>query len=117
MSKYYQGDIEGMILFSGDASDRFGVIGDPPSVLHYYFDADDLEDVENEIKAIETKLGDKKEMFEKFVTDIDTYTLPKGVSETEFNKLGLKDYMDLLLGIKIRDRIKEYGDCSFSADI
>ena len=29
----------------------------------------------------------------------------------------LKDYADLSLGIKIRDHIKEFGQCSFQAEL
>jgi hypothetical protein len=46
MGRYYDGDINGKFMFgvqSSDAADRFGVIGEKPNLLDYYFDEDNLD--------------------------------------------------------------------------
>jgi hypothetical protein len=46
MGRYYSGDIEGKFWFAlqdSDAADRFGVEGDQPNYITYYFDEDNLE--------------------------------------------------------------------------
>ena len=48
MGRYYSGDIEGKFAFAiqnSDAADRFGVIGQTPNFLQYYFTTDDLESI------------------------------------------------------------------------
>jgi hypothetical protein len=119
MGRYYSGDIEGKFWFaiqSSDAADRFGVTGSQPEELQYFFSEDDLEEVENEIKNIEETLGDKKQILDKFFEEKNGYT------DEDIQKLGisrdeLSDYADLGLGIKIRDCIKDFGTCSFEAEL
>ena len=56
MGRYYSGDIEGKFWFalqSSNCADRFGREGQTPSYLDYYFDIDDLPEVEAEIQRIE----------------------------------------------------------------
>jgi len=119
MGRYYSGSIEGKFWFalqSSDAADRFGVIGEAPSVISYYYDEDNLEDVNKEIANIEESLGDKikiiDDFFEKSAGYNDAMMLEIGISRDD-----LKDYADLDLGKKIRDCIIENGDCSFDAEL
>ena len=64
MGRYYNGDIEGKFWFAvqdSSAADRFGVIGNQPQELYYYFSEEDLPKVEKEIKNIKNTLGSYKE--------------------------------------------------------
>jgi hypothetical protein len=119
MGRYYTGDIEGKFWFalqSSDAANRFGVLGQVPGHLEYFFTEDDLEEVENEIKNIENSLGKKKQILDDFFKGGRGYTdqniIDLGVSKDE-----LSDYADLGLGIRIRDCIKEFGTCEFTAEL
>jgi hypothetical protein len=119
MGRYYSGDIDGKFWFavqSSNAADRFGVIGEEPSYITYFFGDEDLESVEEEIKNIEESLGDKIQKLDEFFASV------KGYRDEDIHALGitsqeLSDYADLGLGIKIRDCIKEFGSCSFDAEI
>jgi hypothetical protein len=118
MGRYYNGDINGKFWFavqSSNAADRFGVTGEQPSTLEYYFDEDNLEDVELEIKNIEDSLGDKLKLIEKFFEERNGYN-DKMLEEAGITQEELSDYADLGLGKKIRDSIKENGQCGFSAE-
>ena len=60
-------------------------------------------------------------MLDKFFNENNAYNDEQlsdnlQVDEKETKKL-LRDYADLELGIKIRDCIKENGECSFSAEM
>jgi hypothetical protein len=119
MGRYYSGDIDGKFWFgvqSSNAADRFGVIGDEPAYLTYYFDEEHLEDVEAEISEIEESLGDKIQKLDDFFASVNGYT-DKDIHALGITSEELSDYADLGLGIKIRDCIKEFGSCSFDAEI
>jgi hypothetical protein len=120
MSRHYDGDIEGRFWFglqSSNAANRFGVIGQPPEYLEYYFDEDNLEDCKKEIKAIEQKLGSKLELLDDFY-DINVVDKPehKAMVEMISDDL-LADYADLVLGRKIKNQIEQFGHCSFNAEL
>ena len=118
MGRYYSGDIDGKFWFAlqgSDAADRFGVTGQQPSILEYYFDEDNLEDVELEIKNIEDSLGDKLQLIEKFFEGNNGYN-DKMLAEAGITQDELRDYADLGLGKQIRDSIKENGQCGFTAE-
>jgi hypothetical protein len=119
MGRYYSGDINGKFWFAvqpSHAADRFGVTGSEPNYLEYYFSDYDLHLVEDEIKRIENKFGDKLAVIDKFFTDNSSY------NEEMLTNAGISDddigeYADLGLGKKIRDCIKENGVCSFTAEL
>jgi hypothetical protein len=119
MGRFYSGDIEGKFWFGlqdSDAADRFGVEGTRPETLNYYFDEDNLEGVEEEIKNIEESLGDKVEIIDNFFKE------NKGYNDEKLKGLGvtrdeLSNYADLCLGKQIRDCIKEMGRCVFDAEL
>jgi len=118
MGRYYSGDIEGKFWFalqSSDAADRFGVTGEAPNVLTYYFSEDDLESVEAEIKNIEESLGDKLQVINKFFEERNSYS-DQMLKEAGITRDELGDYADLGLGKKIRDCIVDQGYCSFDAE-
>ena len=118
MGRFYSGDIEGKFWFalqSSNCADRFGVIGQEPNVLNYYFDESDLEAVEEEIANIENSLGDKIKIIDEFFETRTSYN-DEMLNENGISKEELRDYADLGLGKKIRDCIKENGSCSFEAE-
>lgn len=119
MGRYYSGDIDGKFWFaiqSSDAADRFGVTGQAPNHLEYFFDIDDLEDCKKEIKAIEEKLGDKLKLLDDYYNnDNRNPKLSKAIED--MSKSILSDYADLVLGRKIRDRIELAGYCNFNAEL
>ena len=91
MGRYYNGDIDGKFWFAlqgSDAADRFGVTGEAPSVLSYYFDEENLEEVEAEIKNIEDTLGDKLQVIEKFFETNNGYN-DKMLAEAGFIEIRL----------------------------
>ena len=119
MGRYYSGDIEGKFWFgiqSSIAADRFGVTHSEPSYVEYYFSEEDLEGVEEEIKNIQDNLGDKLDIIEKFFEGITGYN-DEMLSKVGITNNELSEYADLCLGIKIRDCIKEKGDCCFDAEL
>ena len=124
MGRYISGDINLKLWFAvqpSDAADRFGVTGYQPETLEYWFREEDLESVEAEINSIIESLGKYKDLLDKFFNENNGYNTQilsdyLQVDEKETKKL-LKEYADLELGIKIRDCIKENGECSFSAEL
>ena len=118
MGRYYNGDIEGKFWFavqSSNSADRFGVTGNEPAYLDYWFDEDNLEDVETEIKNIEKSLGNKIKIIEDFFKENNGYT-DAMLNQVKISVKELSEYADLKLGIQIRDCIKESGQCSFQAE-
>jgi SPX domain protein involved in polyphosphate accumulation len=119
MGRYITGDLDYKFWFavqSSNAADRFGVTGYEPSVLCYYFDEENLENVEEEIKNIEDTLGEKLKIIEDFFDSHNVYTDDQ-LTELNITQDELSDYADLCLGKQIRDCIKETGQCSFEAEL
>jgi hypothetical protein len=118
MGRYYSGDIDGKFWFalqSSNCADRFGVSGEQPNVLNYYFSEDDLEAVEEEIARIEESLGEQIKVIEDFFRKNNGYN-DQMLTEAGITTKELSEYADLCLGIKIRDCIKENGQCDFEAE-
>ena len=118
MGRYYNGDIEGKFWFgiqSSNSADRFGVTGNEAAYLDYWFEEDDLEEVEAEIKRIEESLGDKIQIIEDFFENNNGYN-DEMLKEADITEEEISEFADLELGIKIRDCIKENGQCSFQAE-
>ena len=119
MGRYYSGDITGKFWFalqSSDCADRFGKEGVSPSYLEYYFDIEDLTDVEAEIKSIESTLGNVKEKIDKFFEENNYYNEEK-LKEHGITIHHLSEYADLLLGYQIQNAINKNGGCHFSAEL
>jgi len=119
MGRYYSGDIDGKFWFavqSSNAADRFGVCGDHPSFLTYFFSEDDLDNINAEIKRIEDELGEKKEVIDKFFEKNSSYN-DDMLSDAGITTRELSEYADLGLGIKIRDCVVLNGQCSFDAEL
>ena len=125
MGRNYFGDIEGRLWFrvqNSNAADRFGVTGEQPSELYYYFNIyDHLDTVRTELNLIKNKLGENLEKLDKFFEDTSAYTGKQladylGKTEKEVELL-LKDYADLILGNKILKQLETTGSCEFTAEL
>lgn len=128
MGRYYSGDIEGKFAFAiqnSNAADRFGVIGQPPNFIEYYFTEDNLEELKEELKNIEDAFSEHKTAlktyFDLYKTQDDaplsfsSYIKEGGLPE--LTEAQLSEYYDYLLGRKILDCIQETGTCTFDAEI
>lgn len=121
MGRYYSGSINGKFWFglqSSYAASRFGVCCKflDEYRLEYNFKENHLGKLSEEIKKIETQLGEKKQRLDVFFENNEGYKnldiLSLGISMEEF-----ADYADLLFGCIIRDCITENGYCSFEAEL
>lgn len=124
MGRYYSGDIEGKFWFgiqSSDAADRFGVYGQVPNYLYYYFDRDDLPSIEKELLTIEIILGEYLEKLNKFFDEHNGYTDNMVEDYLQIDEvkreLYLAQYADYKLGVQIRDQIIENDFCEFQAEL
>jgi hypothetical protein len=119
MGRYFTGDIEGKFWFavqSSIAADRFGVSHNEPSYVEYYYSEDDLYGVEEELKNIEDNLGDKLQIIIDFFEKTDWYK-DEDLEAIGISRADLSEYADYTLGVKIRDCIKENGECQFEAEL
>jgi len=119
MGRYYSGEIEGKFWFglqSSTAADRFGVSHSEPNYVSYWYQEEDLQGVEDEIKVIEESLGDKLKVIKDFFNERSSYS-DDMLSDIGISRQELSEYADLELGIKIRDCIKENGGCTFDAEL
>lgn len=123
MGRDYSGDINGRFWFgvqSSTAADRFGVQYSEPNYVDYYYDKEDLPGVVEELQNIENTIG--ADNLQKLHDFWDTVTSYNDKTLEEHGMLEIwnehkSDYADYLLGIKIRDCIKEHGSCSFTAEL
>lgn len=114
MGRYYNGDIKGKFWFGiqkSDSASRFG----GTEYLEYSFHEDDLDDVNKELNLIHKSLGENLKKLEGFFENKDSY-METDLEDMGITKPMLSEYADLLLGIKIRDCIKENGKCNFTAE-
>jgi hypothetical protein len=124
MGRYYSGDIEGKFIFAvqpSDAADRFGVTGQQPEELNYYFTEEDLPSIEKGLKEIEFVLGEYLQKFIQWTSEVDFYNDKEAseyfnILEAEFRYL-FSEFADWRLGIKIRDYVVEHGECQFTAEM
>ena len=117
------GDLDRKFWFGiqpSDAADRFGVTGNRPNYLEYYFDSTHLPGVELELNKIKEELGDFMEKFDKRFAEKDSYTEEDLAQEFDTTKEEIEKmlrlYADYDLGTGIRDCIKESGSCEFDAE-
>ncbi len=124
MGRYYRGDIEGKFWFGIQSSDDASFFGGEelePNYLSYYFDEDDLPEIEEGIKECKKELGEYEEKLDKLFEKVGGYNIKDvaeelGIKEDKVNKL-LEWYARLELGEKILDCVKENGQCSFEAEL
>jgi len=128
MGRYYTGDIDGKFAFgvqSSNAADRFGVTGQPPNYLEYYFEENNLEELQKGLKNIEDAFGAHKPAlkiyFDLYKTEDDAplsfYTYLKEGGLPELSHDQCSEYADYAMGRKILKCIIENGSCSFDAEL
>jgi hypothetical protein len=124
MGRYYSGDIEGKFWFgiqSSDSADRFGVQGNEPQYLEYWFQEDDLPKVQEELERIKKQFGEDFKRIEAFFFERQSYTdeeLAEYLGTTKaFARQLLTEYADYELGKKIEKSIIDNGECSFEAEL
>lgn len=130
MGRYYNGDIEGKFVVgtqNSNAADRFGVIGQQPAQLYYYFDRDSISDIENELHHIQSSLGSNFTKIKRFFLTRSLWNEEALVEylQDSFSititylqaKRFSRDYFDYQLGEQILDHVERYGFCEFYADI
>lgn len=128
MGRHYSGDIEGKFWFaiqSSNAANRFGVQGQPPPQLDYYFDEENISDIKSELRFIEKSFGIWKD---PLVAYFDLYKnldeapitfieyLKKG-DKPELPKYLYEELADYILGRKILNCVEQQGHCSFTAEL
>jgi len=123
MGRYYDGDIEGKFMFAiqtSDDADFFGVVGQPPEELHYYFEEDHLEDIKKGIDKCLEELGDWNGKLDKFFKENNGYN-----DKMLEDQIGLKQdktkevlvwYARLRLGKEILECVQEQQCCHFVAE-
>jgi hypothetical protein len=127
MGRYYSGDIEGKFWFGvqpSDAGERFGARRQEPVYVSYYLDKDMLPTVQEELKAIEDKLGEAIPKLTKHFDEKGSYNDKEmcellGLDENEQGSLAsiISDFADWELGKKIEACLIENGECSFEAEL
>jgi hypothetical protein len=123
MGRYYSGDIDGKLwvgIQSSSAADRFGVIGDTPGYLVYYFERQDLPAVIEELDSIRKTLGKHFDVIDKFFQanlsyDDKTFIKETGIEEARY-RFFISEYADYYLGLKIKESIEKNGECKFEVE-
>ena len=120
MGRYFFGDIEGKFWFGlqpSDAATRFSADAEcERSSISYYFDEENLEEVQDELKSIEDSLGENLQKIEDFFSGKDSYR-DEQLREIGITGSMLGDYADYKLGKKIEQCIIEQGQCQFEAEL
>jgi hypothetical protein len=124
MGRYYDGDINGKFWFALQSSavgERFGCSERDSSYVSYY--TEDLKACQNEIKAIEDKLGEWKEFYDKFFEENNGWNDERIIEAS--TKAGLDpnkardmlaEYADLGFGKELEECLVRQGYCDFSAE-
>jgi hypothetical protein len=119
MGRYYSGDIHGKFWFglqSSDAATRFGGQMYEPQYVEFYFEEDDLEGIESEVERIEKALGDKVKTINCLFEANNSYR-DEDLEAIGISRADLSEYADLELGIKIRNQVRDFGECRFDAEL
>ena len=120
MGRYFFGDIEGKFWFglqSSDAATRFSASAEcEQRHIEYYFDEENLQEVQDELKVIEDSLGENLQKIEDFFSGKESYRDEQLIEIGITNNM-LGDYADYKLGKKIEKCIIEQGECRFEAEL
>ena len=124
MGRYYLGSIEGKFwptVQNSDAADRFGVTGVQPQELYYYFDEENLPEIQEGLKNIEEFLGNNLVKLHKFFEENTSYSDEKLAEylnvDLGVTKRLLSEYADYELGLKILKAVQENGQCEFTTEL
>ena len=130
MGRYYEGDISGKFWFavqSSNAPARFGGEEYEPSYINYYFDEEQLKEVEEELDRIHKNMQGNIEKLDEFfkvnngyndqmIIDFYLARYNETINEEEVKDM-LVEYADYELGKQIAECIKEQGDCNINAEM
>lgn len=119
MGRYITGDIDHKLWFGVQASDDanyFGVNGQYPEHLEYYFDEEDLDKVEAGVKQCKKVLGKNKAKLDKFFEKHNGYN-DAMLEQEGLNPELLEWYARLELGEKIKECLVKNKYCSFEAEL
>jgi|21_taG_2_1085346.scaffolds.fasta_scaffold06983_7 hypothetical protein len=130
MGRYYTGDIEGKFWFavqSSNAPARFGAQECEPNYINYYFDEEQLQEVNEELIKIHINMEGNIERLDDFFAQTNGYNTEmiidwykkeykETINEEEVRDM-LVEYADYGLGKEIAECIKETGQCSINAEI
>ena len=124
MGRWISGDINLKLWFAvqpSDAADRFGVTGVQPQELYYYFDEENLPEIQEGLKNIEELLGNNLVKLHKFFEENTSYSDEKLAKYLNVDlgatKRLLSEYADYELGLKILKAVQENGQCEFTAEL
>ena len=124
MGRWISGDINFKLWFavqSSDAADRFGVTGVQPEELYYYFDEENLPEIQEGLKIIEEFLGNNLVKLHKFFEENTSYSDEKLAEylnvDLGVTKRLLSEYADYELGLKILKAVQTDGQCEFTAEL
>jgi hypothetical protein len=119
MGRYYSGDIEGKFWFAvqgSDVGERFGCVIQEQACIDYYIGEDQKDEIINELKAIEEKLGDELKKFHDFFNKNNGYS-NQMLIDAGLDITLLEDYADYGFGQKLLKCVEENGECNFSAEL
>jgi hypothetical protein len=119
MGRYYSGDIEGKFWFAVQSStvgERFGCVEQDPGTIDYYIGEEDKDQIIDELKAIEEKLGDELKKFHDFFNKHGSYN-DEMLKEAGLDISLLQDYADYGFGQKLLKCVEENGECNFTAEL
>lgn len=124
MGRYYSGDIEGKFWFGVQSSDDasfFGGVQSEPNYIEFWFEKDDIEQIEQGIVKCTEALGDYCAKLDKFFDEHNGYNDEMlqeefGISKDEVKNL-LTWYARIHLGEEILAKVKETGTCEFKAEL
>ena len=124
MGRWISGDINLKLWFAvqpSDAADRFGVTGVQPQELYYYFDEENLPEIQEGLKNIEELLGNNLVKLHKFFEENTSYSDEKLAKYLNVDlgatKRLLSEYADYELGLKILKAVQTTGVCEFTAEL
>jgi len=130
MGRYYEGDISGKFWFavqSSNAPARFGGEEYEPSYINYYFDEEQLKEVEEELDRIHKNMQGNIEKLDEFfkvnngyndqmIIDFYLARYNETINEEEVKDM-LVEYADYELGNQIANCIKEKGECNINCEL
>jgi hypothetical protein len=119
MGRYYSGDISGKFwpgIQSSNAPERFGCDPQEPPVVYYC--TSDLESCQQELAAIEAKLGRKMKTLQNyFEKQGGSFYNSRAIELMGISPEDLSDYADYELGKKIEATLIQRGICCFEAEV
>lgn len=128
MGRYYSGDIEGKFWFgvqSSDDANHFGGVeveqDEEVMAMDYFFEKDDMDDINAGIQECLDNLGEAKEKIDKYFEAKSSYNDEMMAKDLGFTVQELRDHLEqyarLRLGNQIKECVERTGQCNFTADL